>query len=199
MKAIPTRYEGIRYRSRLEARWAMFFDLIGWRTEYEPFDANGYIPDFLIMGVDPVLVEVRPVSTEAEYRSVAEGVVPKVRGFWEHDLLVLGLSPLNESRWWDNPFVGLLGEFFPQSDEEWNYNPEDDWDFAEGMWVNCPGTVRYDTSGHSCGQHAISHSIQSYRSRPCGHYYGGHLQVADVGALRNAWRTACDRTQWRRS
>ena len=30
IKAIPTTYAGVRFRSRLEARWAAFFDLCGW-------------------------------------------------------------------------------------------------------------------------------------------------------------------------
>lgn len=29
MKAIETRYKGYRFRSRLEARWAVFFDALG--------------------------------------------------------------------------------------------------------------------------------------------------------------------------
>ena len=32
----PTLYNGRRYRSRLEARWAAFFDLVRWPFEYEP-------------------------------------------------------------------------------------------------------------------------------------------------------------------
>ena len=46
--AIPTTYKGIRFRSRLEARWAAMFDICGWRWEYEPLDLPGWIPDFLI-------------------------------------------------------------------------------------------------------------------------------------------------------
>ncbi|GII84578.1 hypothetical protein Ssi03_25680 [Sphaerisporangium siamense] len=34
--AIETRYAGCRFRSRLEARWAVFFDHLGIRWEYEP-------------------------------------------------------------------------------------------------------------------------------------------------------------------
>ena len=62
--AIPTRYRGIEYRSRLEARWAAFFDGIGWQFTYEPFDGDGYIPDFLIHGDQPLLVEVKPAVTQ---------------------------------------------------------------------------------------------------------------------------------------
>lgn len=53
IKAIETFYKGYRFRSRLEARWAVFFDAMGieWRYETEGF-TNGkecYLPDFFIM------------------------------------------------------------------------------------------------------------------------------------------------------
>jgi len=48
---LQTRYAGYRFRSRLEARWAVFFDHIGAPWEYEPEgyalpDGGGYLPDF---------------------------------------------------------------------------------------------------------------------------------------------------------
>lgn len=50
MQAIRTTYDGIRYRSRTEARWAVFFTLIGARFRYEAEGfrtAEGpYLPDF---------------------------------------------------------------------------------------------------------------------------------------------------------
>lgn len=50
LKAIETEHNGILYRSRLEARWAVFFDSLGIRFEYEKegFDLDGiwYLPDF---------------------------------------------------------------------------------------------------------------------------------------------------------
>jgi len=36
IKAIETQYQGYRFRSRLEARWAVFFDALGVKWEYEP-------------------------------------------------------------------------------------------------------------------------------------------------------------------
>ena len=52
IKAIETRYKGYRFRSRLEARWAVFFDALGLEWEYEPegFDLNGiyYLPDLKV-------------------------------------------------------------------------------------------------------------------------------------------------------
>lgn len=50
MKAIETYYNGYRFRSRLEARWAVVFDTLGIRYEYEPegfeTSAGPYLPDF---------------------------------------------------------------------------------------------------------------------------------------------------------
>lgn len=36
IRAIETRYAGCHFRSRLEARWAVFFDTLGIEWEYEP-------------------------------------------------------------------------------------------------------------------------------------------------------------------
>ena len=36
IEAIPTRYKGVRFRSRLEAQWAVFWDELGVKWEYEP-------------------------------------------------------------------------------------------------------------------------------------------------------------------
>ncbi len=51
MKAIETVYKGYRFRSRLEARWAVFFDALGvkWEYEKEGYDLGRdgwYLPDF---------------------------------------------------------------------------------------------------------------------------------------------------------
>lgn len=50
LKAIETVYKGYKFRSRLEARWAVFFDALGitWEYEKEGYDLDGvwYLPDF---------------------------------------------------------------------------------------------------------------------------------------------------------
>lgn len=51
LKPIETRYKGYRFRSRLEARWAVFFDAMGIKWEYEKEgyhleDGSLYLPDF---------------------------------------------------------------------------------------------------------------------------------------------------------
>lgn len=67
MKAIETEYAGVRFRSRLEARWAVFFDALGIRWEYEPeafelSDRTRYLPDFWLPEfVGGIYVEVKPL------------------------------------------------------------------------------------------------------------------------------------------
>lgn len=68
IKAIPTLYRGVKFRSQLEARWAVFFDGLGlkWRYESQAFNlpvVGGYLPDFMLMGTQgSVFAEVKPSS-----------------------------------------------------------------------------------------------------------------------------------------
>ena len=55
IKAITTYYDGYPFRSRLEARWAVFFNEMGIEYEYEPegiilSDGTYYLPDFYLPG-----------------------------------------------------------------------------------------------------------------------------------------------------
>ena len=64
IKAIETVYNGYRFRSRLEARWAVFFDAAGIPYEYEQegfelSDGTRYLPDFYLPSYD-WYVEVKP-------------------------------------------------------------------------------------------------------------------------------------------
>ncbi len=65
IRAIQTAYSGYRFRSRLEARWAVFFDAIGIEYEYEPegFNLNGarYLPDFWLPSLK-YLIEIKGQS-----------------------------------------------------------------------------------------------------------------------------------------
>jgi hypothetical protein len=70
MKPIETRYAGHRFRSRLEARWAVFFDHLGIRWQYEPqgFNIGGrpYLPDFLLLDTQ-TWVEVKGDEAKLDY------------------------------------------------------------------------------------------------------------------------------------
>ena len=76
--ALPSRFNGILFRSRLEARWAVFFDALGiqWLYEHEGFSlpervvddtmgrtrivpARAYLPDFYLPDLE-CWVEIKP-------------------------------------------------------------------------------------------------------------------------------------------
>jgi hypothetical protein len=97
MKAIPVIYDRIEYRSRLEAKWASFFDQLGWQHIYEPFTADYYVPDFVIHGEGPLLAEIRPVVTVEDYELVATEVDDRLGdddGAWRNGVVAFGVSPL---------------------------------------------------------------------------------------------------------
>lgn len=65
LKAIETKYKGYRFRSRLEARWAVFFDTLGatWAYEDQGYDlgpAGYYLPDFYLTLHRTVWIEIKP-------------------------------------------------------------------------------------------------------------------------------------------
>jgi hypothetical protein len=73
--AIPTWYGGVLHRSRLEARWAMFFDNLHIKADYEPqgfaTDGEPYLPDFAIQAALGTLwAEVKP-SWDADPEGIA--------------------------------------------------------------------------------------------------------------------------------
>ncbi len=64
IKPIETVYRGHRFRSRLEARWGVFFDFLSIQWEYEPegfilSDGTKYLPDFWLPQVK-MYAEVKP-------------------------------------------------------------------------------------------------------------------------------------------
>lgn len=77
IKPIETIYNGYRFRSRLEARWAIFFDMLQVKYEYEKegFDVDGvwYLPDFYLPDYS-CWVEIKPDS-------FIDGSDPKINKF----------------------------------------------------------------------------------------------------------------------
>lgn len=70
MQAIETNYKGYRFRSRLEARWAVFFDSLYVPYEYEQqgFELKSgvrYLPDFWLP-TWKMWVEIKPVPPDGK-------------------------------------------------------------------------------------------------------------------------------------
>lgn len=116
LKAIETRYKGYRFRSRLEARWAVFFDTLGitWEYEKEGYDlgdAGWYLPDFWLPQVR-MWAEVKPNTLTEHERLKCEVLV---RNSKRPCLLLIGL-PENKP-YWAIEWTGDLGQWLEITDD----------------------------------------------------------------------------------
>lgn len=79
-RSIETHYAGCRFRSRLEARWAVCFDKIGVRWQYEAqgfhLPSGNYLPDFTVdLGNNnPFFIEIKGPMPDAHEFEVATEV-----------------------------------------------------------------------------------------------------------------------------
>lgn len=172
--AIPTTYAGVRFRSRLEAKWAAFFDLLTWPWEYEPLDLDGYVPDFILRFAAPIAVEVKPLlwlatGEEAEIIAVSRAKFLS----WEREALLVG-SCIGAGD--GLSFIGELRE------------PDH-------------GTASWDRAFTfrclDCGRPSFAHSSCSWRCRVTGCYEGdGHI-ARDEWDPAGDFRAASNRVQWR--
>lgn len=111
IKAIETRYKGYRFRSRLEARWAVFFDALGIEWKYEPegfelSDGTRYLPDFWLSYQSSV--------------HVGSGYWIEVKGAWpSHEELKKARSLAVES---GHICIILAGEIGDHSSITWETN-----------------------------------------------------------------------------
>lgn len=88
LKAINTFYKGVYFRSRLEARWAIFFDSLEIEWEYETagFDLEGikYLPDFWLPTFNKgMYVEVKPKElTDFEFEKASRLAILSNKSVW---------------------------------------------------------------------------------------------------------------------
>lgn len=180
IKAHPTFYKGIRFRSRLEAKWAAFFDQIRWDWTYEPLDLKGYTPDFILTFPHELLaVEVKPELTHEQLNTYT----PKIeKSGWQHDVLLVG-ARLFEANYWDCASVGLLGEHYRAADGE-----PGGFTWGHGLVFECQGWHGY----------GVCHEIGSYHCRHCGAYDGNPpILREDQDGLKALFKAASNITQWR--
>lgn len=137
MKPIVTTYNGVTYRSRTEARWAVFFDRIGMNVDYEAFELDiptigKYTPDFsigseLFAEVKPVWPTGLEVSKARALARLCNGVVlligqPEYRCYWmltfrngqpgEVPILLTG-TPVVVAEDWQTAKDGIPPDSFP--------------------------------------------------------------------------------------
>lgn len=101
IKAIETSYNGYLFRSRLEARWAVFFDSLGvaWEYEKEGYELSTgkrYLPDFWLPD-ENIWVEVKGKMPDDEYLKMLE-TFSSASG--QALLLVIGMPGATDSVFW---------------------------------------------------------------------------------------------------
>lgn len=102
IKAIETVYKGYRFRSRLEARYAVMFDALGFEWQYEPegFDLGEmgcYLPDFFLPKLN-VWIEIKGgKATDVELAKCCALFAGKTGEENAFDSLMLGDTDLTKT------------------------------------------------------------------------------------------------------
>ena len=188
MKAIPTAYRGTNYRSRLEARWAAFFDLCEWDAEYEPVDFQGWIPDFALLGErDVVYVEVKPIVY------FCPNTREKIdRSGCKDEVLLLGMTvAIKDSEAEGHPSCfGWLREMGEMHEGAGWWMPA-----AFGRWAGSDSQLK-----NPGGRYGFCSAWGSFGDRITGCYDGGCWGGGDMDPelkLQEIWRESGNLTQWK--
>jgi hypothetical protein len=178
IKAIETNYKGFTFRSRLEARWAAMFDLLGWNWDYEPSDFNGWMPDFILFGkTKRIYVEVKPVvrfPIDVSKKMQDSGC--------ENEMLIVGqVCPLPE-----------CPEEFAEDDNElgWIVYPYSEDDQLSGGWDRARFGI---WSLKNIGYCSVNHQ---WNDRISGEYSGNAFSGLAKAEIKRMWGEAHLATRW---
>lgn len=167
LKAIETSYKGYRFRSRLEARWAVFFDALGvpWEYEaqgYELGEAGRYLPDFWLPKHD-TWVEIKGEQADgwrdkADALSEASGksVFIAVGSIGEHTWFATGNKQFQYSLEYTEHLGGLLILIKPQPDDWLTSVP--------GVQLHCP-ICGYDYVHFNAPTHQTTDNYDAWEGR----------------------------------
>lgn len=135
---IETKYNGYRFRSRLEARWAIFFDALGIRYEYEKegFNLNGlgpYLPDFYLPDIHGGMwAEIKPIGDDG----LANKKMNKLVALTYKDGTVLYGEPMRG-------YLSAIGEEYWNDWARWfapsiDFKPNSEFPDDDGVGWDCP-------------------------------------------------------------
>lgn len=160
-KPIETRYKDHLFRSRLECRWAIFFDHMGfvWNYEAEGYEMDGlkYLPDFWLPGVR-MFAEVKPLIEKIEYR--------KVKALSKYSsrpvLLLVGLPDFQNYNAIQYDSVNdmfytidysLISKFYPERFPGGNYiNQKQEYGINYNLATCAAKTARFDYARHQISE-----------------------------------------------
>lgn len=116
IEPIQTYYKGYKFRSRLEARWAVFFDTLGIKYEYEPEgyvlnNGKWYLPDFKFFNVYLRNKQSKNLYVEIKAdNKLAEDVADTNILNFDYDIIVFGNQPFFHI-WPNGPYDVEYGGF----------------------------------------------------------------------------------------
>lgn len=166
IQAIETVYKGYRFRSRTEARWAVFFDALGIKYVYEPEgyvfdDGTHYLPDFYLPKAK-MFFEVKGMGLTSEDASKIDKLIT-----YSGKNVAIGYSDMSFQA------TSIYGE-----DEKGHRICS--MDTKEDSWL-----IRCD----SCKEFQFIGSIGSWECRGCGYYDGdsGFIQYCTGDWPDSSW------------
>ncbi len=171
-KPLPTSYDGTNFRSRLEASWAAFFNLLGWNWEYETPTAFGkWMPDFTLLFHDESRTE-RRIYVEVKPKKHFAAAIEKIeKSGCEDPVLILADGPDGFRADSERYFLG--------------------WYFHKGEMSRAIITMCNQQGLHLCkASDKRSHHL-------CGQLDQKRALFHEHRTLMDYWREAGNRNQWR--
>lgn len=152
IKAIPTKYKGYEFKSRIEARWAVFFDSLGLKWEYEKegyvlSDGTWYLPDFWLPDLYMRDKESKGVWVEVK------GADPTKEEQLKCELFTAGIN---------QPLLLVWGEICVAPNMDENRKGDGYYEYGLDRWDNCMCFYKC----YSCGCVKVEFSEQNYEICP---------------------------------
>ena len=166
IKPIQTEYNGLKFRSRLEARWAVFFDNAKIDYEYEPEgyeDEKGkrYLPDFYLPDFD-LYVEVKR-NTEEGIKEITDKCLDAIQ--WGGAIKqILILSDIPEGKSVDGGLWHFPILYWDAIDVTWGWWFFFDGDDSKFVWGQISGG-NYPFAGNWVSKHKKISAVSDYELR----------------------------------
>ena len=198
-------YRGYEMRSIAEARWAAFFDICEIQWQYEPLNTGSYIPDFLLFGDDPTLVEIKGGATTVDQLiEQTEYITTALTGYWDGHVLCFGANPIlgvapNSTL----PACGIRWTYYPPHPGELEPVPGKSWghDVAvpiTSIWCEAhPGEPQKCLTPTGDVHHGFCDDNMSFHMSPQGCYNGGSKPAWPTEDIEAKWAEATNRVKYR--
>ena len=173
---------------------------------YEPFDLEGWIPDFLLKGGIEVLVEVKP-TTKFDEAVANKCLRAAQKGEWKGEILLLGVQPFLKSDWTERCVLGWTNSA-AWCEEWWGEAPMCLLPGGETItgWVADFEREKNGGMDPSKILADYTHLDADFGFRMCGLMGIEYLRRADIftsggatfDAISHLWRFIQNETQWKK-